>query len=272
MLGLALSLVAPLVALLAPAPARGQQMTSTPSRPWLDPALLPAAKAEGSLIVYSSTNEQEGLPLFKLFTDATGIKVEYVRASDAVLMSRMAIEFRADQKSYDVVQTATINKMPSQMLAAYEPPEANDISPAYNTERVKPSELPHSYEEFAQRKEWAGKVAIDGTDNEWLKAIVQYYGERDGIDLVKRIVATLRPVVTDGHLSMARATGAGEYWVSLNNYVNLSMNVKLAGGAIDVWALDPVTLFFGQVGVNAKAPHPNAARLAANFMLSRECQ
>src|SRR5262249_54377847 len=41
LLGLALSLVAPLVALLAPAPARGQQMTSTPSRPWLDPALLP---------------------------------------------------------------------------------------------------------------------------------------------------------------------------------------------------------------------------------------
>src|SRR5262247_2370422 len=291
MLGLALSLVAPLVALFAPAPARGQQMTSTPSRPWLDPALLPAAKAEGSLIVYSSTNEQEGLPLFKLFTDATGIKVEYVRASDAVLMSRMAIEFRADQKSYDVVQTATINKMPAQMLAAYEPPEANDISPnardankrwygvyanynspAYNTERVKPSELPQSYEEFAQRTERAGKVAIDGTDNEWLKAVVQYYGEREGTDLVKRIVATLRPIVTDGHLAMARAIGAGEYWVSLNNYVNLSMNVKLAGAPVDIWPLDPVTLFFGQVGVNARAPHPNAARLAANFMLSQESQ
>jgi len=85
-------------------------------------------------------------------------------------------------------------------------------------------------------------------------------------------VATLRPVVTDGHLAMARATGAGEYWVSLNNYVNLSMNVKLAGAPIDVWPLDPVTLFFGQVGVNARAPHPSAARLAANFMLSRECQ
>jgi iron(III) transport system substrate-binding protein len=290
-LGFALSLVAPLFLLLGPAPARAQDKAATPSHPWLDPALLPAARAEGSLIVYSSTNEQEGLPLFKLFTDATGIKVEYVRASDAVLMSRMGIEFRADQSSYDIVQTATINKMPAQMLAAYEPPEANHISPnardpnqrwygvyanynspAYNTERVKRSELPQNYEEFARRKEWAGKVAIDGTDNEWLKAIVQYYGERDGIDLVKRIVATLRPVVTDGHLAMARATGAGEYWVSLNNYVNLSMNVKLAGGAIDVWALDPVTLFFGQVGVNAKAPHPNAARLAANFMLSRECQ
>jgi len=281
---LALSLS--LVPVLITAPVGAQAPPS-----WLDPALLPAAKAEGSLIVYSSTNEQEGLPLFKLFTEATGIAVEYVRASDAVLMSRMGIEFRAGQRSYDIVQTATINKMPQQMLAQYEPPEAANISlqardpgkrwwgvyanynsPAYNTERVKASELPRSYEEFAQRKEWAGKVAIDGTDNEWLKGMVQYYGERDGIELIKRIVATLRPVVTDGHLAMARATGAGEYWVSLNNYVNLSMNVKLAGGAIDIWVLDPVTLFFGQVGVNAKAPHPSAARLAANFMLSRECQ
>jgi iron(III) transport system substrate-binding protein len=229
--------------------------------------------------------------LFKLFTDATGIRVDYVRASDAVLMSRMAIEFRADQKSYDVVQTATINKMPLPMLAAYVPPEAGNISPeardpnqrwhgvyanynspAYNTTKVKASELPKSYEEFAQRKDWAGKVAIDSTDNEWLKAILQHYGEQRGLEIVKSIVAALKPVVTDGHLAMARATGAGEYWVSLNNYVNLSVNVKLAGNPLEVFALDPVTLFFGQVGVNAKAPHPNAARLAANFMLSQECQ
>jgi iron(III) transport system substrate-binding protein len=281
LLGLAMSLVW----YFDPAPAAAQ------SRTWLDPTLLPAAKAEGSLIVYSSTNEQEGLPLFKLFTEATGIKVEYVRASDAVLMSRSSIEFRADQKSYDIVQTATINKMPPQMLAAYEPPEASNISadardphkrwygvyanynsPAYNTDKVKAAELPKSYEELAQRKDWAGKVAIDGTDNEWLKAILAHHGEQKGVDLVKTIVTNLKPVTTDGHLALARSVGAGEYWVSLNNYVNLSMNVKLAGNPIDVWALDPVTLFFGQVGVNAKSPHPNAARLAANFMLSRECQ
>ena len=233
---------------LAAAPAHGQGAPAPPSRPWLDPALLPAAKAEGTLIVYSSTNEQEGLPLFRLFTEATGIKVEYVRASDAVLMSRMAIEFRADQKSWDILHTGTINKMPPAMLAPIEPPEAQNIfaeardpnkrwygvyanynAPAYNTQKVKASELPKSYEEFAQRKEWAGKVAIDGTDNEWLKAMLQHYGEQKGTQIVKDIVAALKPVVTDGHLALARATGAGEYWVSLNNYVNLSMNVKLAG-------------------------------------------
>src|SRR5262245_35427772 len=30
---------------------------------WLDPALLEGAKKEGSVVVYTSTNEREGLPL-----------------------------------------------------------------------------------------------------------------------------------------------------------------------------------------------------------------
>jgi iron(III) transport system substrate-binding protein len=268
--------------------AQGQDASS---HPWLDPTLLAAAKAEGTLVVYSSTNEQEGLPLFKIFEEATGIKVQYVRASDSALTSRMAIEFRADQASYDIVHMTTINKLPPQMLAQYEPPEAKNISasardpnrrwygvfanyntPAYNTQKVKASELPKSYEEFAEHKEWAGKVAIDGTDSEWLKALFVYYGEQKGTQVAKALAANLNPVITDGHLALARATGAGEYMFSLNNYTNLTLNVKLGGAPIDYFALDPVALFFGQVGINAKSPHPNAARLAANFMLSRECQ
>jgi iron(III) transport system substrate-binding protein len=261
------------------------------THPWIDPALLAAARQEGALVVYSSINEREGLPLWQLFEATTGIKVAYVRASDTVLMSRVAIEFRADQKSWDVIQTTTVNKLPPQVLAQFDPPAAGEIAPeardpgrrwygvyanynapAYNTDRVKAEELPRSYEEFLDRKQWAGKVAIDATDNEWLRAIYQHYGEARGRKLVEDLVATLNPVVTDGHLALARAVGAGEYWIALNNYVNLTMHVRLAGGPTDYWALDPVALFFGQVGISPKAPHPNAARLAANFMLSQECQ
>src|SRR6266567_1404557 len=110
---------------LALVPAHGQGAP----HPWLDPAVLAAAKAEGTLIVYSSTNEQEGLPLFKIFEEATGIKVQYVRASDSVLTSRMTIEFRANQKSYDIVHMTTINKLPPQLLEAYEPAEAKNLLP-----------------------------------------------------------------------------------------------------------------------------------------------
>ena len=65
--------------------------------------LLAAAKKEGSVVVYTSTNEREGLPLFKIFEDATGIKVHYIRAGDGMLVSRSLIEARAGQSSFDVI-------------------------------------------------------------------------------------------------------------------------------------------------------------------------
>jgi ABC-type Fe3+ transport system substrate-binding protein len=268
------------------------QAMAQASNSWLDPKLLAAAKAEGGeMTIYSSTNEGEGLPLWKLFTDATGIKVNYVRASDAILMSRMMLEYRGGQKSWDIAQTATINKMLPQLLVQFDPSEAKNImaeardpgrrwygvyanynSPAYNSQHVKAAELPKTYEDFAKHKEWAGHVAIDGTDNEWLKAMFDYYGADKATKIIKDIVAAVHPVVTVGHLAQARSVGSGEYWLSLNNYVNLTLNVKLKGGPIDYFVLDPVTLFFGQVGVSSRAPHPNTALLAANFMLSKECE
>ncbi len=268
------------------------QASAQDAHPWLDQKLLAAAKAEGGeMTIYSSTNEGEGLPLFKIFEQATGIKVNYVRGADAMLMSRMTLEYRANQKSWDIAQTATVNKMLPQLLLQFDPPEAKAIAPeardpgrrwygvyanyntpAYNTDHIKAAELPKTYDDLVQHKEWAGHVAIDGTDNEWLKAMFAYYGEAKATALIKAIVAALQPVITDGHLAQARSVGSGEYWLSLNNYVNLTMNVKLAGGPIDYFPLDPVALFFGQVGVSAKAPHPNTALLAANFMLSQECE
>ena len=262
-----------------------------PAPSWIIPELLQAAKAEGTLTIYSSMNEQEGLPLWKKFEEATGIKTEYVRANDNALMARTAIERRAQQRSWDVVVSTVVSRLPQDFLLPIDPPQAKEIkpqardpnrrwygvyanynAPAYNTKLVKQSDLPKSYEEFLTKKEWKGKIAIDVTDAHWLNAMYIHYGEEKARKLVSDLVATLNPVLTDGHLALARSVGAGEYMVALNNYASLTSNVKLAGGDIDYWVLEPVALFYGQVGVNTLAPHPNAAKLAANFLLSKEGQ
>src|SRR4029079_803736 len=167
------------------------------------------------------------------------------------------------------LMTVLSHEGPARLMAQIDPPEAKNLvpeardkgrrwyalyanynSPAYNTKLVKAEEVPKTYEEIVGTKPSDGRVAIDGTDNEWLKAMFEHYGEQKALQIVKDIVGTLKPILTDGHLAMARATGAGEYAISLNNYVNLSNNVKLAGGSIEVWAMDPVALMFGQVGVS----------------------
>src|SRR3954468_695085 len=79
---------------------------------WIVPDLLQAAKAEGTLTVYSSMNEQEGLPLWKKFEEATGINTEYVRSNDNALITRTAIERRAQQRSWDVIVSTVVSRLP----------------------------------------------------------------------------------------------------------------------------------------------------------------
>jgi iron(III) transport system substrate-binding protein len=275
------------IALATTFPARADDTQHS----WLIPDLASAAKAEGALTVYGSMNEQEALPLWQLFEDASGVKVSYVRSSDTQIMAKVAIENRTGQHIWDVAFTTTVPQLPQAYLTPFDPPEAKGLmapardpnrrwyggyanynAPGYNTNFVKRADLPKTYEDFAAHKEWAGKVAIDDTDDEWLAAVFAAYGDERGRALVKSIVAALDPVVTDGHLALARSVGAGEYWLALNNFLPLTLNVKMAGAPTDFWLIEPVPLIFGAVGVNTLAPHPNAAKLAGNFVLSQEAE
>ena len=75
-------------------------------------------------------------------------------------MSRIAIETRAEQPSFDIVHISNTHKMPQQLLAQFDPSEAKHIipqardpnrrwygvytiykTPAYNTEEVKASDV-----------------------------------------------------------------------------------------------------------------------------------
>jgi iron(III) transport system substrate-binding protein len=258
---------------------------------WIIQEILPAAKAEGEMTIYASMNEEEALPYWKVFEDATGIKAHFVRLSDANIHARIAIEARARAKSWDLVATTPAYDLPEGVLAQFDPPEGKNLisqargsdrrwygvnahynAPAYNTGLVKPSDLPRTYEDFLGHKEWSGKIAIDATDSEWLGGLFKYYGEERGRNLAREIVTTLKPVVIDGRLNVARAVGAGEYVIALNNFLALTINMKLSGAPTNFWVVEPVSLAFGSVGISTQAPHPNAALLAANYMLSRDAQ
>ncbi len=283
--------VAGLSLLVALARAGTPAMAQAPEPSWIVPELLSSAKSEGALTVYGSMNEQEALPLWKEFEDATGVRVNYVRSSDTQIMARVAIENRARQHTWDVALTTTVPQLPQPYLAPFNPAEAKGLmteardsnlrwygvyanynAPAYNTSFVKPADLPKSYADFAAHKEWNGRVAIVGTDTEWLYALFSYYGEARARTVVKDIVSAVSPVLSDGHLALARSVGSGEYGLALNNFLNLTLNVKMSGAPTDFWLLNPVAQIFGAIGINTLAPHPNAAKLAENFVLSRQAQ
>jgi ABC-type Fe3+ transport system substrate-binding protein len=50
-------------------------------------------------------------------------------------------------------------------------------TPAYNTKLVAEAELPQSHEDFAKLSKFAGRVAINDNDSEWLMSLLSFYGE-----------------------------------------------------------------------------------------------
>jgi iron(III) transport system substrate-binding protein len=281
-------------ALAAPAILGATLPASAQSPPpsWLDPDLLARAKAEGgSLTVYSSVNEPEALPLWKDFESQTGIRVDYVRASDTALIGRIALEARAQQRSWDILVTTAVGRLPQDFLVPFDPVQAKDYpreafgpgsrwyglysnicAPSYNSRLVDPADLPKSYDEFAERKDWAGKVAIDVHDEQWLVGQFRHHGEARARKFLAGIAANLKPTLVDGHLALARQVGLGEYAVAVSNYVNLTNNVAMRGSPTDYWIIDPLVVIYGAVGISARAPRPSTALLAANFLMSREGQ
>jgi iron(III) transport system substrate-binding protein len=275
--------------------SRAQQNVKASDRasehPWIAVDLLAKARGEGAVTIYSSVNQGEALPFWQIFQDATGVKVNYVRGSDGELFGRIGLEARTHKASWDILETTAVTRLPPALLAQVDPPEAKNLipqarsadrrwygmyadynAPAYNTLHIKAANLPKTYEGFLDHPEWAGHVAIDQTDDEWLSAIYAQYGDEKAEKLVKDLIAELRPVLVDGHLALARDVGAGDYWIALNNFVNLTNNVKMSGEPTDYWGIDPTALSFGEIGIDANAPHPAAAQLAANFILSKEGQ
>ncbi len=281
------TIAAALTLTLSAAAATAQ--TAAPS--WILPDLIEGAKAEGALNVYSSVNEQEGLPLWQEFEKATGIKVNYTRANDAALTSKIQIEARSGQQGWDALVTTSVTRLPTALRAQFDVPEAAAIppmmrdadrrwygvyanynTPAYNTNLVKLDKPPKDFEEFLTHKEWIGKVGIDALEFPWTKSIIDQYGEEKGDRLLKQFFTEFKPTPVDGHLALARAVAAGEYAVTVNNYVNLTNNLKMTGAPTDYWGQTPAAILLGQLALNPKAPHPKAARLAANYLLSKEGQ
>jgi iron(III) transport system substrate-binding protein len=285
----AIARLAGAVSLLSCLATAAAAQTAAPD--WMMPDKLQAAKAEGSVVVYSSVNEGEALPVWRIFEEATGVKVQFVRGSDVAINSRIAIEGRAGQQSWDITVTTAVSQNPPQLLAPFDPPEARNLipiarapdrrwyghsinynTPSYNTKLVDRADLPVSFEDLATRAQWRGRVAVEGTDTQWLAGMFQHFGEAKARAILGDIVRVLDPVVADGHLALARQVAAGEYALTLNNFLNLTNAVKMGGGPTEAFALDPVSAHVAQVGVSARAPHPNAALLAANFAISREAQ
>jgi iron(III) transport system substrate-binding protein len=137
---------------------------------------------------------------------------------------------------------------------------------AFNTGKVRREEIPTSYEGFVDPS-WKGRIAVEAGDDEWLAAVMKYWGEDRGMAFARKLAA-LKPDVRKGHVLLAQLVGAGEVTVALTAYSGNAESIKRKGGPVDWVPVEPLVGRLQAIALARQAPHAHAALLFADFLLS----
>jgi iron(III) transport system substrate-binding protein len=252
------------------------------------------AEAEGKVVFYASMTATDAKALVDGFKQLyPKIDGEFYRTSDSQLMEKILTESRAGKPFWDVVsETGFYGHLLKKrgMLETYDSPERKFFRDAYkdpqafwtsiyttyavfgyNTKLVPKSGVPKSYEDLL-KPEWKGQIGIEQRAYEWFATTMRNMGgEENGLAFMRRLAQQqLQP--RPGRTLIAQLVAAGEYKGSVSVYSQSYEILKGSGAPVDWTPLDPVYASIHPTGIAAKAPHPNAARLLIDFILSKKGQ
>jgi iron(III) transport system substrate-binding protein len=283
------------VALLA-STMTGLALAAAPAPTAATPELLAQAKAEGAVVWYTSIELQTAEMIAKAFEAAQpGIKVQVERNGAERIVQRLAQERGSNIHAADVVEcsdmTALLDWKKQGWLAAFVPADvakypadqrdsdgffATDrftLSPIeYNTKLVKPEDAPKSFADLLDPK-WRGKIVkahpgYSGT----IMTVTFEIGRDIGWDYLKKL-GQQQVMQTQSAADPPKKVAQGERSVAADGgeYVPLQMIGKGAPLAL-VYPTEGTPSIPGGAGVVVDAPHPNAARLFAIYLFSRDGQ
>lgn len=254
--------------------------------------ILEGAKKEGRVAVYTSLNLKDSVPITEAFEKETGVKVELWRASSEKVVQRAVAEARAGRFACDVLETNGPEMeimYRERLLEEFFSPHFDDLPAAafpkhrhyvadrfnfftiaYNTNLVKPADVPTSYEDLLLPR-FAGKVGIEAGDVDWFGAMVKAMGEEKGLAFFRKLAAA-KPEIRTGHTLMAELVVSGEIPLAATIYNHNAERLVVKGAPIRWKALKPTFGRPNAIGVARRAPHPHAALLFTDFMLSPQGQ
>jgi iron(III) transport system substrate-binding protein len=255
--------------------------------------LIAAAKKEGTLTLYTSFAEKDLPALIGPFEQKYGIKVKIWRGGSDKVLQRTLSEASGSRYDVDAVQSAALEMEVlhrEKILQPVNSPYFNELIPgalpahrewvptllsvwvhAYNTKLIKKEDLPKTYQDLLDPK-WKGKLGIEANVLEWYSTLVLDMGEEKGLKLFRDLTARNGISVRKGHSLLNNMVAAGEVPLALTVYNYMPEASKRKGASIDWFVLDPAIARASGIGIAKRAPHPNAALLFYDYMLSVDAQ
>jgi len=258
-----------------------------------DRHLIEGAKKEAKMVFYTSVETEFARALTGGFeAKYPFIKTDIYRSTHEKILSRMNVErktgtYTADTVSVGEFETYHLQKMG--FTAPYKSPSAsaypegfkdpngywtdlydNLIVTAYNTGRVKRDELPNRYEDLLHAR-WKGRMVLDQNEDRWFANLLYLMGEKKGMEFMQAL-AKQNVAIRGGRGMVTQLLGAGEYDLQIVAYWYRPYLMKKQGAPVDWVALEPAIVATHPISVVNRAPHPSAAKLFIDFVLSEEGQ
>ena len=259
-----------------------------------DPKIVEAAKKEGELVWYNTLVQPHANGVIDLFMKQHPfIKATFWRGGGTQVYSKLMIEGRAGRYDWDTVSLTNpefvFDLKQRNIITRYASPEREMFSEdlkdregywtgyyalptglGFNTRMVKKDQVPKSYQDLLAPM-WKGKkISVDTEGQELLMGLMQAWGKEKAVDYLRKLAAQ-EPTFGRGNNKRIELAAAGEFPLVIAFTHSIEAN-KTKGAPVDWVNLEPVVIQVDSIMLGARAPHPNAAKLFIDFVLSQQGQ
>jgi ABC-type Fe3+ transport system substrate-binding protein len=222
-----------------------------------------------------------------------GIRATYWQGRNPEIVTRVLTEFQGGQSSVDIILSdnappvvraagaiMSYDTVQRDVLVIHDPTlptvSLQIQALAYNTKKIKPGDLPKSWEEVANPK-YKGLVALDdpmraGPLSSMLAGLKEQWKDDNRFNSFVKGLKALSVPVHKSTSAMFRLVISGEYPICMPALLHDVMEETHKGTPVGYVKTVPPVVFPRQAGIYAKAPNPNAAKLFAEWAISTEGQ
>lgn len=263
----------------------------------LDADVIANAKKEGEVVFYTNLIVNQIVrPLASSFEKKYGIKVEFIRADSQATILKVVNEFRAGKIQADVwnLSSGLDSLTDAGVIVKFKAPNADGYpsqyrdpngtwvatnvyvnTPGYNTDLVPANAVPKTYQALLDPR-WKGKLVWKPNDISgavgFIGNILTAWGEQEGMDYLRKLAGQDINTVDASARAIVDRVIAGDYPIALQIFNHHTVISQEKGAPVSWIAMEPATVSLQIAGITNGAPHPNAALLFVDYMISAEGQ